>query len=330
MFVRRLLICFALLLVHVQSALATPACEGVDTVLETVSILRSAEILQGDLEYSNTISRLENTLSLTSLSTLQPETYRGAFPDESRALFVYISNLRRAVSSAQEGYDDVAKEILKNTNPALISESLLTLNRYWNCTNSEVASNTEGPPSDESVFEKGQGLPSDAPADTASTASLSSEAPTNEKANTRTLAKSISNGPKLDIQGHPFLSIAMALSLIALIYGWRKYSKRSRARDHRHLIHQDTKFKIGKNYYQMTVIDITQKGLKFKHDGYLGKRAKLSLELDGAWHSCRLQWKNANFAGAKFKSPLKDKTMDAILAATHQPYDKTPKTARPA
>ncbi|CAM3826614.1 hypothetical protein [Litorimonas haliclonae] len=318
MLIRRFILCFALLMGCFQPAAATPSCDGVDNVLQTVSILRDIQSDTSFRQYSQNIPVLKNTVAQISLPALQPASYREAFPEEDRALFLHVSALRRAVESAQAGYDDVAQEILNTTNPALIADSLLTLNRYWGCTNNDAANTLASPMEGESVVKAGRSLPSTGSESATPSTFSSSETLSNEKANTRTLAKSISNGPKLDIQGHPFLSIAMALSLIVLIYGWRKYSKRSRARDHRHLIHQETKFKIGKHYYQMTVIDITQKGLKFKHDGYLGKRAKLSLELDGAWHSCRLQWKNANFAGAKFKYPLKDKTMDALLAAAHQ------------
>jgi|GEM_PF-6803818 len=328
MFVRRLLICLTLLSAGYQSALAAPACEGVDSVLETVSILRGEDFLEGGARYNQTVSRLDETLSQISLATLQPEAFRRAFPNESRALFLYTSNLRRAVSSAQNGYDDVAQEILGSVNPAQISDSLLTLNRYWNCTPIEMTGGAGEALVDEGAMESNQSVSASETGSSGSASVSPGEWPSSEKSNTRTLPKTVSSGPRLNIQGHPFLSIAMALSLIALIYGWRKYSKRSRARDHRHLIHQDTAFQVGKKHYQMTVIDITQRGLKFKHDGLIQRQRKVSIQLDGDWHPCRLVWKNANFAGAKFKGVLSDKTMDAILAAAHQP--DTPDTARPA
>ena len=318
MLIRRFILCLALLLGCFQSAAATPTCDGVDNVLRTVSILREIQRDTSSRQYSQNIPALKNAVAQISLPALQPASYREAFPEEDRALFLHVSALRRAVESAQAGYDDVAQEILNTTNPALIADSLFTLNRYWGCTSNDVANTLASPVEGESVVKAGKNLLSTGSENATPSTFSSSETLSNEKANTRTLAKSISNGPKLDIQGHPFLSIAMALSLIVLIYGWRKYSKRSRMRDYRHLIHQDTGFKLGKKYYQMTIIDITQRGLKFKHDGLIKRQRKVAIELNGEWYTCRLVWKNANFAGAKFRLPLKDKTMEALLAAAHQ------------
>ena len=63
----------------------------------------------------------------------------------------------------------------------------------------------------------------------------------------------------------------------------------------------------------MTIIDITQKGLKFKHDGLIKRQRKIRIDLNGDWFTCRLVWKNDNFAGAQFKNTLSDATFEAIL-----------------
>lgn len=317
MFIRRFILSIAVLLGCFQSAAATPACDGVDEVLRTASILRGAPSLTSDTQYSDVITNLERPLSRISLSALQPEPYRDAFPAESRALFEYLSNLRSAVVSSQAGYDEDAAKILGAADPAIISDSLLTLTRYWECTNSLSSGNIEGPVEGKSAFENNIAAPTEETDNIKMSASSSGETLAETKSRTDVLAQSVSNGPKLDIKGHPFLSIAIALALIALIYSARKYSKRSRMRDHRHLIHQDMSFKFGKKQYQMTVIDITQRGLKFKHDGLIKRQRRVAIKLGNDWHSCRLVWKNANFAGAKFRTPLKDETMNALLAAAH-------------
>lgn len=331
MFVRRFILGLAMLLGCFQPAAAAQSCEGVDNVLQTASLLRGGNYLESKTQYSQTIFKLETALSRISLAALQPQTYREAFPTESRELFGYVSNLRRAVTSAQAGYDKDALEILGASDPATISDSLLSLNRYWSCTDSLSAGDINGPVEGKSALENDTPLSSSETGDINSASFSQRNTMAEKKAYTGALAPSVSNGPKLDIQGHPFLSIAMALSLIVLIYGWRKYSKRSRMRDYRHLIHQDAGFKLGKKHYQMTIIDITQRGLKFKHDGLIKRQRRVAIELNGEWYTCRLVWKNANFAGAKFRLPLKDKTMDALLAAAHPDGTATSKTQiRPA
>jgi hypothetical protein len=317
MLIRRFILGLALLLGSFQPAAAAQSCEGVDNVLQTASVLRGGNYLESKTQYSETIFRLENTLSRISLPALQPEPYREAFPTESRELFDYVSNLRRAVMSAKAGYDEDALEILGASDPATISDSLLSLNRYWSCTDSLSAGDINDPVEGKSAFENDTPLSSSETGDISSASFSEGKTIAEKKAYTGDFAPSVSNGPKLDIQGHPFLSIAMALSLIALIYGWRKYSKRSRMRDYRHLIHQNRPFRLGNKDYQMVVIDITQRGLKFKHDGLIKRQRRVAIELNGEWYTCRLVWKNANFAGAKFRTPLNDKTMEALLAAAH-------------
>jgi len=318
MFARRLILCLAMCFGFSQFAGAAPACGGVDNVLRTVSILRDVQADSSDRYFSENMSELETTLSQISLPALQPAAYTEAFPQDGLALSLYISDLREAVSQAARGDRSEAKNILNKPISSDLSNSLGSMNRYWGCSETETfnAVNTSG--SVKTTFENEAGSASSGARKESLSEPTSVAASSGQTAPARTLSKSISNGPKLDIKGHPILSIAMVLSILALIYGGRKYSKRSRLRDHRHLIHQDTGFKIGKKHYQMTIIDITQRGLKFKHDGLIQRQRKVGIELNGDWYVCRLVWKNANFAGAKFRSPLKEKTIEALLTTAQQ------------
>lgn len=317
MFARRFLFCLALFLSCFQSTGATANCENIDNVLGTLSILRDVKANEDKKPFNDYISSLDNRLSLITLSALQPDSYRESFPEESQALFLYTSTLRGAVASAKAGYSESAQEILNASDPTSISESLLALNRYWNCSGEDATRGLAGLKAEESAFESNKTRPLEAEKEK-SAAFSSGISPTGKKTGSPDLRQSLSNGPSLDIRGHPILSITMALILIALVYGGRKYSKRSRMRDYRHLIHQDTGFKLGKKRYHMTIIDITQRGLKFKHDGLIKRQRKVAIELNGDWYKCRLVWKNANFAGAKFRTPLKEETMNALLATVHQ------------
>lgn len=314
MFVRRFILCLALLFGCLQSASATPACDRVDNVLRTLSTVQDFQTDTSERQYFETISQLKSTVSQISLPDLQPAAYHEAFPEGGPALALYISSLRAALADAGTGSDRAAKNILSQPVPPQLSNDINALNRYWGCQDTEAfeASGLTGP--EQTTFKNETSASSLGAKDDTLSVPSPEPASTGQTAPVRTLAKSISNGPKLDIKGHPIVFIAMVLAIVAILYGWRKYSKRSRMRDHRHLIHRDTAFKIGKKQYQMTVIDITQKGLKFKHDGLIKRQRKVAIDLNGDWYKCRLVWKNANFAGAKFRTPLKDKTMDALLA----------------
>ena len=319
MFIKSLILACLITVIYSPPARADSACQMIDRVLGTLSVVRKIQIDRSDTNYSENMSKLGVLVDQISLPTLFPPNTNNALQVEKEAFFYYLSNLREAVANANVEYHDYARQTLNKGIKSEFTDSILSLEYYWNCrvdgsssekettTNAKHPSYLENPITTVKIFPVELPKPSVAKLNTVSRASKSG------------ISKRVNFSFPSIHQGNSLLApLLVILALFTLLYFALSRSKSFKVRENRRLLHIPVKTRIGKVDHTMEIVDISMNGIKILHSGVILKQHKLRIQLDGTWHLGQIKWSNDLFAGVKFNKPISNQTLDTVIQSTRR------------
>jgi|GEM_PF-6378775 len=300
----------------VAYAQTSPACQTIDTILQTVSVVRDIQTNPSTRDYAQNLVKLDRLTMQISLPTLMPIEGSGAAPQPAPigtdAVTDYVSNMRAALALAGTQARQDAKPILTNGLTQDFSNSLQSVEKFWSCTSGENALQTgqlEGSEDHTGVtsavieYEQSQ---SERP-------SLNASESKGLSANSRVLNQS-KVGRDVDFElTPPFFLVGGFLLLILGLFVAQRRSKRFKARAKRRILNVPVRVKFAKTDVAMVLVDISRNGVKVQHGELLGGQKKVNLHINGKWLSGHVIWSNDSFAGVQFKRPMKALTFNAFV-----------------
>ena len=122
-----------------------------------------------------------------------------------------------------------------------------------------------------------------------------------------------------------FGSLAIVLSGAVVLRQVLRAQARLRRRRRRYVVNSPMSFRIGSIESTGYLVDINCFGLKMQHEGGIGNQDMVDVLLHERWHSLRIVWKNAHFAGATFVQPLRQAELLKIVTASLPTPNRPPR-----
>ncbi len=292
-----------------------------DNVLASFSLLQDVQTEQSARQFSRTMSELDTVANQISLPVLQPPNFRQEFPDESRAFFLYLSNIREATASAQAGHNDYAKQMLRGGVPASFASAVQSVERHWNCAEVIARKETEAV---KTIRNTKKSEASDTKFKNQLT-EMAGVVSGNSKSEMRGATNASRRGATVNqnvtLAGSALLFVIMAILMAGIgLFFVRRQANQSRAREERRLIHRPAKIRIGTRSYTLIIVDMTRQGLKIKHSGMIQRQRKLRIRLAGRWYKGQIKWNNHFFAGVMLNKPIDDKTFQHVIDTSEEVF----------
>lgn len=295
-------------------AKAQTACQTIDSITHTVAVVRNAQAASTAREQNATTLQLEPILARISVPALLSSDVRTALPQDSRAIFLYVSSLREAVEAAKDGHAEFAQQALSDALGPDMAGGVNALTSYWNCNpnsshqsfgenasqidiEAQNSSNQPTPPSEKRVQSVGDG------------------SDLRDRSSERQSGDGSYFTRDVVVEGN-ILSFLLMLGLMALtglfVFLYRQ-RKKFRAREARRVLNRPISVRLGSAESQLLLVDISMNGAKLQHPGGLEGERRIDINLNGFWHSAQIKWSNALFAGVMFKTPLDEDTLQTVI-----------------
>ena len=296
------------------TAQANSACQMLDNIIHTVSVIEVMSAPKNAENHSNNMAVLDTTLKQIAVQTLQPDIYKKRFKTESLSLDRYISALKITVTQRASDSPRQSLERLTTAYTPEVSRSLQSLNNYWSCNK-----NTPNTPPIDAEGMGGKTGSSLTARKTVKDTLKGTTSGNGERSAGSALAaqgKRVYTNTNPEFKPNYFALVIVAfLGLFGLLYYRRK---RSRAREHRRIINTAVPISLNKKTANMIMVDITRNGFKVEHAGLIETQKKLRVQLNGRWHSGQIMWRNAHYAGVKFKKPIDEAGFRQIISAPNK------------
>ena len=300
-------------LFSVLSARAETACETLNSVLSTVSVVRDIQADSQDIIRDIYVSELNNRVDNIVLPSLIPMKQRDEFLPESTAILQYISVLREAVTGAQGGYQAYAKETINQAMSAEFLQSLDSLDNYWGC-NASSNDNLmgEAPDIDTAIyFGAGQDAASPTEAGIEHSA-LSTSQERGDFSNGEAISQ-VTFSPVRVRQTSIVIFIALGtMMLIGSFYVYVSRRKTFEARELRRVLRLPVRVRSENTERAVLIVDISMNGAKIKHSKTIKEKSTLQIYLGDEWHRGQVRWSNDHYAGVMFKVPIKAEAFKVI------------------
>jgi len=325
MFNKAFLLTIFLMMTSAVPAIAAPACQMIDKVLGTFSLVRDIQIDQNDKHYAENMSKLAALVEQISLPALVPPQSLDELSAESAALFHYISSLRTAVASAKSGYDDHAKQTLNTGITKAFTASIQSLAYYWNCMPEQPAPDIQKVSVAEARSAPNKPLYLGAADTSVKPVRGERVKPLMEKPGIRNrladnrptdsrLAGRVKFGLVTPVSNTSLLLAFMVFFVqFGTLYIVHKRARNYKVRDARCFVHMVSKMRMGKSVHGIIIVDISMNGAKIQHRKLIKKQKKLQIELGGIWYPGQIQWSNQRFAGVKFDRPIGAQVFNTVL-----------------
>lgn len=295
-------------------AKADATCEMVDNIVRTVSIVRDIQVSQNDEDYLKNISYLKDQIDVIDRYKLASPSPNEELSKDKKAVFYYVTELRKSVTEADAGYNEDAKSRLSNSLTQSFIRSLQSLEYHWDCRVREATSQALILRSTEDA--------------------LRTRAPSAIENNTsRAAAKhftgesnALSNPSQSGINKQATLNLGIVLkeditlltllvlsALLSSLYYMRRRRKNYAVRDKRRRLNQTVKVSIAETLYNMAIVDISLNGVKIQHSNLIESPIKLRIHLGDEWHIAQVKWRNASFAGVKFAKPISPQIFNTVI-----------------
>lgn len=145
---------------------------------------------------------------------------------------------------------------------------------------------------------------------------------------------------RMDEAGGATLAGVGVVAAILMAYALNRRLALRRRRSRRYSLYLPLQVKHGGSQSELVIHDISALGAKLSHYGTLSLQQgnTLSVQLDGEWHQCSIQWVNGDYAGLKFEKRfkvarvikiLRDSKKTKTLENTPSNEDDTPQGAVP-
>jgi hypothetical protein len=303
-------------LVSLLSALpaqAETACKSLDSVLNTVSVVRDIEADPKEAIQDIYLSDLSARMEVIALPALIPMKERDAFPAESAAILQYISTLREAVAGAQGGYDAYARQIFSQSVSVEFLQSLKSLETYWGCNaEAKVEALGEAVGLERADYFGVVHMSADIEGAGVERSALN----TSQERGLLSSGQTISQVAFLPVKvKQASLAIFMLLGVLMLIGGFYFHMSRLKnfeVREHRRALRLPVRVRIDNAERAVLIMDISMNGAKIKHSNKIEEKSVLHIHLGDTWHLGQVRWSNNYYAGVKFKVPIDPKAFEGI------------------
>ncbi len=319
------------------------ACQMIDRIYGTFSILREIEHNTSHKSYLENMAGLDMLIQQINLSEIVPKKsrdglskdgkshdgksqdgqYNNGLAAENQVLVEYMASLRKASARNQNESSNTARKIIDNALSVDFTRSLQSLEHYWNCRPLEPSPPSRAENMTEKPLYLGASKADVKSAPVGVSKPFEETTPTQSRAASTRFTKQVKFAlPAQSTRTSILLELLALLSLIGIFYFAKKRAKVFKVRKKRRFINKPAHIRIGKLHCESTLVDISMNGAKIKHPKLTIKRRKLLIELGGRWCSAQIKWSNTLFAGLKFDRPLDKQTMSKVLNATQN----TPET----
>lgn len=298
------------------AAQAQTACETVDNVLRSVTVVKDMDSNRNGQNFSEIIFELEGLVEQISVPVLVPQSTGNALDVQRAVTSQYVSNMRDAIVAAQSGYENYAKQTLRNGLNADFTQSIETLTGYWNCSPAEEDNRPDAEAKTiQTVYRS-------APKEKVETRIVQrprvvegDSTARNRAANGGVIQQAnLDRGQLLEANAMVFLLMIGFFALVGLYFYVQNRTKKFKAREARRVVQLPVKVRLDKENYSALVVDISMNGLKMQHPDAIDGQRKLSVQIGDSWHVGQIMWSNKMFAGIKFKKPIDRKTYTAFLS----------------
>lgn len=297
------------------AAHAQTACETVDNVLRSVAIVKDMDSPRTQRSFSEVIFELEGLVEQISVPVLAPQSTGNTLVVQRAATSQYVSNMRDAIVAAESGYENYAKQTLRNGLNGDFTQSLSTLTAYWKCNP------VEDDPRPDTESKTIQATFQSAPGEKVETRVVQrprqvqgESTARNRAANGGVIQKAnLDRGQLLEANAMVFLLMIGFIALVGLFFFVQNRTKKFKAREARSLVQVPIKVRLDKESFSALVVDISMNGFKMQHPDAISSQRKLSVQINGGWHVGQIMWSNKMFAGIKFKKPIDRETFKAFL-----------------
>ncbi|MGB3625864.1 MAG: hypothetical protein WA989_08545 [Henriciella sp.] len=295
---------------------------------EYVGALYTVREIQADPGKTPTprqIDKLDTHLEGVSFPALHTATSIDPFSVEFASAVTYADTLRNSVETYRQGYRWRASQQLHSEVPKGVGEDLSTLHRIHGCLPEDTLWH-DAPPQAAARFE--------APASATASAPSGEPSPSAKKgsrasstSNSRTSRMKPENlQPGLSASFMPGWRTLLALAClvgISLMLVRRPRKRKAAERVERYICNRLIKVKVGRRKTVMRIVDITQHGIKLKHNGLITRQRPVSFDVRGTHIQARVRWFNNVFAGVKFVRPLTEEQLLTITGRSKlQPAPK--------
>ena len=307
---------FMVTLCAYSTAQAQTACETVDNVLRSVAVVKDMDSERSQRTFSEVIFELEGLVEQISVPVLTPQSTGNTLDVQRAVTSQYVSNMRDAIVAAESGYENYAKQTLRNGLNTDFTQSIETLTGYWNCNPAEEDNRPD------TEAETIQTVYRSAPKDRVETRTVQrprivegESMARNRSANGGVMQQAnLDRGQLLEANAMVFLLMIGFFILVGLFFYVQNRTKKFKAREARRLVQLPVQVRVDKDNYAALVVDISMNGLKMQHPDAINGQRKLSVQIGGSWHVGQIMWSNKMFAGIKFKKPIDRQTYTAFLS----------------
>lgn len=321
--IRRSLVISVSLLISVsfiaeaQTASMESACETSDKILQTLSLIRNIQTDTRGRQYGVYLARLGALTPQIQLSNLTQNnavnTDRGsAQGPDLYAVSQYLDTLRTASAIAATSSSGDARQILIRAITPEVTNSLQSVENYWNCRTRDIVAQTTRSNSLADFSGQSAVATDYTQSEASKTASQQSKA-RGLSANSRVLKQSkVGRDVSFDISP-PYLLILGFLILGLTIYTLQRRSKGFKARQKRRILNMPVRVRSNNRDIAMLLVDISRNGVKIQHGSLLDGAKKVTLHINDEWHAGHIIWSNDSFAGVQFKKPMKAQTFNSVV-----------------
>lgn len=288
-----------------QNANDSAACQTIDRVWETVSVIRQLDGTQNARTNQRDLRRIQSLLPQISATTLGDAS-------QAQPISRFVTQIETALTSTETQLS-LSSNVKQVVSTAFLRD-VQSLDAYWNCRRSEAAVDSAGDFEVPATTRNDTGVLDDATADDKNIIAGMSEA-NGLSPNSRVL-KNSKVGRDIDFElTPPLFFIAFLAFCLGITLYLRKRSKGFRSRQKRRILQTPILAQLGKKNFAMTLVDISMNGGKVQHSGEIEKQKTIKLEINGRWYAGKIIWTNEAFAGVSFKKPLKSSIFNAAVSA---------------
>lgn len=300
--------------IHASPAKTDTACQTIDNVLGTVSLVREIQLTQSGKNLPRQIAELETLTIKIALPALVPPQARDGLASEHQALFTYLARLREAIAGAKSGYDDYARQILDGAASADFERAIQSLELYWHCKPETSSPDTKTENSNAKPAYLGESGSGAKTASIGLSRPFAETSPSRDRPTNNHLSKQVKFALPTLLSNASFLFPLTVLVILASIFMYaQKRSKKQKVREARRFIYKPVKIRIGKKVSTSMVVDISMNGAKLQHQSLIKNQRRISIKLDDSWYAGQIKWSNNLFAGVKFDKPISPQSLNQLL-----------------
>lgn len=308
-------------------------CKAYSPLLSTLSTVRSIQASPQEAMSAAEYGALSTALEDVSLADVYGEAGNAELAAEYTSTFIFIDNLRTAVGYYDFGDTLVAGMRTNAAVPKEVGAGLAELLRRDGCNmQNSIEEVEEIDRAASGTLNVGAGH-----SNASSTEPMRKKtAPTiGAETSSHTDQSNLQQGPLQ--QGRKIFGLSPGIAAIValgLLLAWlsrslfrRRKTSKPHKRQQRQLCNKPVRVRIGERTTVLTIVDISNQGMKLKHNSEFEGVSRFEFKVDNKWLRATITWRNKLYAGAKFARQLRGSEV-RILTWQHQSKAKSKKQSK--